>query len=92
MSTCLAIFSIMCMQGMVARNITNILEEMTGITFHKAILSTFGLTPFLDSYPDLVAGFLVSIPAVILAIGIKVRQSFEDYSLDSPFVAAFVPL
>ena len=62
----------MCLLALVARNITSSLEQITGLAFHQGILQTFGLTPFLDTYPDLLAGTIVSIPAVVLAVGIEV--------------------
>ena len=72
LSTCLTILSMMCLLALVARNITSSLEQITGVAFHQGILQTFGLTPFLDTYPDLLAGTIVSIPAVVLAVGIEV--------------------
>ena len=77
LSTCLAIFSTMCMMGVIARKMATLLEEITGASVHEAVIGIFGLTPFLDSYPDLLAATLVSLPAVIFAIGIKVRNCRE---------------
>ena len=64
----------MCMMGVISRNMATLLEEITGTNVHEAVIGIFGLTPFLDSYPDLLAATLVSLPAVIFAIGIKVRN------------------
>ena len=79
LSTCLSIFSIMCMVGVVARTLSTMLEELTGARIHHTVLEVFGLTPFLDSYPDLLAGTLVLLPAVILAIGVKVGWCHLTY-------------
>ena len=90
LSTCLAILSTMCMMGVIARNMANLLEEITGANVHEALIDIFGLTPFLDSYPDLMAAALVSLPGVIFAIGIKVIDFRESlYLKHSPVLYQF---
>ena len=71
--SCIIYFiSLISLMGLLSQHLSSQLEEVMGVAVHKTILQLFGLTPFLDTYPDLLAATLVSLPAVILATGIKV--------------------
>ena len=58
------------------RGLTHVVEEVVGPGLHSLILDTFGMTPFLDTYPDLMAGGIVMIPALMIAIGMDVSCNF----------------
>ena len=55
-----------------SRSLTATVDKTTNNRFHDFVLSNFGLTPFLDTFPDFAAGGAVMIPALMVAVGFEV--------------------
>ena len=52
---------------------TATLDKTGDSWFHDFVLSNFGLTPFINTFPDFSAGGAVMITALFIAAGMEVR-------------------
>lgn len=52
---------------------TATLDKTGDSVFHDFILETFGLTPFINTFPDFMAGGAVMITALFIAAGMEVK-------------------
>eukprot|EP00094_Tigriopus_californicus_P008393 TCALIF_08087-PA protein Name:"Similar to Slc7a4 Cationic amino acid transporter 4 (Mus musculus)" AED:0.11 eAED:0.11 QI:152/1/0.75/1/0.66/0.5/4/0/211 len=57
-----------------SRSLTATVDKTTDHQMHDFVLQNFGLTPFLGTFPDFVAGGVVMIPALFVACGFEVRE------------------
>ena len=60
-----------------SRSLTATLDKTTKNRFHDFVLSNFGFTPFLNTFPDFAAGGAVMIPALFVAAGFEVSLKYE---------------
>ena len=51
---------------------TATLDKTSDSLFHDFILKTFGMTPFINTFPDFMAGGAVMITALFIAAGMEV--------------------
>ena len=56
-----------------SRAMTATLDKTGDSVFHDFILETFGLTPFINTFPDFMAGGAVMITALFIAAGMEVK-------------------
>ena len=54
---------------------TATLDKTSDSWFHDFVLETFGLTPFVNTFPDFMAGGAVMITALFIAAGMEVSQT-----------------
>ena len=54
---------------------TATLDKTSDSWFHDFVLETFGLTPFVNTFPDFMAGGAVMITALFIAAGMEVSKS-----------------
>ena len=52
---------------------TATLDKTSDSWFHDFVLENFGLTPFVNTFPDFMAGGAVMITALFIAAGMEVR-------------------
>ena len=55
-----------------SRAMTATLDKTSDSLFHDFILKTFGMTPFINTFPDFMAGGAVMITALFIAAGMEV--------------------
>ena len=55
-----------------SRAMTATLDKTGDSWFHDFVLSNFGLTPFINTFPDFSAGGAVMITALFIAAGMEV--------------------
>ena len=48
-------------------------DKTTDSRLHDFVMDNFGLTPFLNTYPDFLAGGAVMITALFIAAGMEVK-------------------
>jgi hypothetical protein len=53
---------------------TATIDKTSDSRFHDFILANFGMTPFLNTYPDFMAGGAVTVTALFIAAGMEVSQ------------------
>ena len=53
---------------------TATLDKTSDSWFHDFILETFGMTPFVNTFPDFMAGGAVMITALFIAAGMEVSS------------------
>ena len=51
-------------------------DKTTDSRLHDMVMDNFGLTPFLNTYPDFLAGGAVMITALFIAAGMEVQWTF----------------
>ena len=51
-------------------------DKTTDSRLHDLVMDNFGLTPFLNTYPDFLAGGAVMITALFIAAGMEVQSTF----------------
>ena len=56
---------------------TATLDKTSDSWFHDFVLETFGLTPFVNTFPDFMAGGAVMITALFIAAGMEVSQTIS---------------
>ena len=56
---------------------TATLDKTGDSWFHDFVLSHFGLTPFINTFPDFSAGGAVMITALFIAAGMEVSETSE---------------
>lgn len=61
-----------------SRSWTATVDKTTSNQYHDLVLRHFGLTPFLDTFPDFLAGFVVMVPALFVAIGFEVGTELNS--------------
>ena len=54
---------------------TATLDKTSDSLFHDFILRTFGMTPFINTFPDFMAGGAVMITALFIAAGMEVSNT-----------------
>ena len=57
---------------------TATLDKTGDSWFHDFVLSHFGLTPFINTFPDFSAGGAVMITALFIAAGMEVSETRID--------------
>ena len=55
-----------------SRAMTATLDKTSDSLFHDFILKNFGMTPFINTFPDFMAGGAVMITALFIAAGMEV--------------------
>ena len=63
-----------------SRAMTATLDKTSDSLFHDFILKTFGMTPFINTFPDFMAGGAVMITALFIAAGMEVCKK-SPYSI-----------
>ena len=63
-----------------SRAMTATLDKTSDSLFHDFILKTFGMTPFINTFPDFMAGGAVMITALFIAAGMEVCKK-SSYSI-----------
>ena len=58
---------------------TATLDKTSDSWFHDFVLETFGLTPFVNTFPDFMAGGAVMITALFIAAGMEVSKAQKIY-------------
>lgn len=53
---------------------TATLDKTSDSWFHDFVLENFGLTPFVNTFPDFMAGGAVMITALFIAAGMEVSE------------------
>ena len=57
-----------------SRSLTATIDKTTSNRFHDFVLKNFGLTPFIETFPDFSAGVVIMVPALFIAVGFEVRN------------------
>ncbi|XP_023326263.1 uncharacterized protein LOC111699763 isoform X2 [Eurytemora carolleeae] len=66
-----------CLVGSASRFLSHIIDYVLGSSLHNFIVTSFGLTPYLDTFPDFLAGAISMIPAMIVGLGVEGSRSLE---------------
>ena len=53
-------------------------DKTTDSRLHDLVMDNFGLTPFLNTYPDFLAGGAVMITALFIAAGMEVKYQLSS--------------
>ena len=70
-----------CMIGVAGRTLSHAVELVVGPSLHQAVIEVFGLTPYLNTFPDLLAGSTVVCTSIIIGVGLEVyMDSFNNTS------------
>ena len=62
-----------------SRVVTATLDKTTENRLHDLVLSKFGLTPFLNTYPDFLAGAAVMVVALFIAAGLDHSKTIRRW-------------
>ena len=57
--------------GIAARSLSHTVDLVVGPSLHESIVTTFGLTPYLNTFPDLLAGTSVVCTSIIIGVGLE---------------------
>ena len=70
---------------------TATLDKTGDSWFHDFVLSHFGLTPFINTFPDFSAGGAVMITALFIAAGMEVSEKRFDGKMKTKKVRILMP-
>ena len=65
-------------------------DKTTDSRLHDLVMDNFGLTPFLNTYPDFLAGGAVMITALFIAAGMEVQWTFCIFTALKKLYVGFV--
>ena len=68
-----------CMVGVAGRTLSHTVDLVVGPSLHKAVIQVFGLTPYLNTFPDLLAGTTVVCTSIIIGVGLEVHLAFSIF-------------
>ena len=70
-----------CMIGVSGRTLSHTVDLVVGPSLHQAVIHVFGLTPYLNTFPDLLAGSTVVCTSIIIEVGLEVyMDSYNNTS------------
>ena len=62
-----------CMVGVAGRTLSHTIDLVVGPSLHDTVIQVFGLTPYLNTFPDLLAGSSVVCTSIIIGVGLEVK-------------------
>eukprot|EP00092_Neocalanus_flemingeri_P052172 GFUD01060904.1.p1 GENE.GFUD01060904.1~~GFUD01060904.1.p1 ORF type:complete len:681 (-),score=148.25 GFUD01060904.1:69-2111(-) len=81
-----------CMVGVVGRTLSHTVDLVVGPSLHKAIVQVFGLTPYLNTFPDLLAGSIVVCTSIMIGVGLEYSSFLEAVLNICSFILLFLLL
>ena len=61
-----------CMVGVAGRTLSHTVDLVVGPSLHQTVVQVFGLTPYLNTFPDLLAGSTVVCTSIMIGVGLEV--------------------
>ena len=66
-----------CMVGVAGRTLSHTVDLVVGPSLHNTVIQVFGLTPYLNTFPDILAGSSVVCTSIIIGVGLEVSVNIS---------------